>query len=107
MSKSGKLERDIQDIVWLEADKYGAILWRNNTGAYKVGNRYVRFGLCVGSSDLIGLTRDGRFLAIEVKRGNKKPEPEQQKYIDFVNAKGGLAFFINENNISDIEKYLK
>lgn len=50
----------------------------------------VRFGLCVGSSDLIGLCR-GRFLALEVKTATGRPTPEQLAFIAMVRAQGGIA----------------
>lgn len=77
-------------------------LFRNNTGALKdQGGRLVRYGLCTGSSDLIGwrtitITPDmvgttvAQFVAIEVKdRG--KPTPEQEAFIATVQAAGGIA----------------
>lgn len=77
-------------------------LFRNNTGALKdAAGRLVRYGLCPGSSDLIGLrevtiTPDmvgqtvAIFTAIEVKdRG--RPTAEQQRFIDSITAAGGLA----------------
>lgn len=84
-----------QDILWLvkaEAEELGAYLWRNNTGGfYDARGRFVRYGLCKGSSDLIGVYK-GRFLAIEVKMPNKKPSLEQIKFINWINEKGGIAF---------------
>lgn len=70
-----------------------AILWRNNVGAYKDRNgRLVRYGLCTGSSDLVGLRRDdGRIIAIEVKIPGKLPRPEQIKFIEAILKNGGLA----------------
>ena len=41
--------------------------YRNNSGATKVGSRFIRFGY-KGSSDIIGILPDGRFLAVECKR---------------------------------------
>lgn len=70
-----------------------AVLMRNNVGALtdKTG-RLVRYGLCVGSSDLIGWRKsDGRFVAIEVKMPGKKPKPEQVTFIDNVAKSGGLS----------------
>lgn len=76
----------------LEAPKLGCLLWRNNVGmAYTRSGHPIKFGLCVGSSDLIGITRDGRFLAVEVKVPGEEPTPEQQRFIDMVNARGGIG----------------
>lgn len=85
-------ETDIQQLCRMEASKHGAVVFRNNTGKLqdKTG-RWVEFGLCVGSSDLIGWTKDGRFLAIEIKRPGKNPTPPQQNFIDAVRLGGGVA----------------
>ena len=47
----------------------GCMVWRNNTGASYYGGpgrraRFVRFGP-VGGSDIVGCTKEGRFLALE------------------------------------------
>ena len=86
-------ESNIQKIVMVTVSKLGGRVFRNNTGALMDARGVpVRYGLCTGSSDLIGWTKDGRFLAIEVKRPNKRPTKKQQNFIDLVNSFGGLAF---------------
>ena len=72
--------------------KAGATVWRNNVGALqdKTG-RLVRYGLCKGSSDLIGICPDGRFLAVEVKTSTGHVRPDQVLFIDAVRSKGGRA----------------
>lgn len=60
--------------------------------------RKVKTGLCVGSSDIIGWTKDGRFLAVEVKspggekKTNKKRLADQKNFIQQVNNAGGIGF---------------
>jgi hypothetical protein len=95
-------ELAVQNAIRLEHGTGPARLWRNNTGALKdAQGRLVRYGLCPGSSDLIGLrtitiTPDmvgqtlAVFTAIEVKdRG--RPTPEQLAFIAMVQQAGGLA----------------
>ena len=53
--------------------------------------RRLHAGLCVGSSDIIGITPDGRFLAVEVKTKTGRVSDEQQRFIDAVRRKGGVA----------------
>ena len=77
-------------------------LFRNNTGALlDIKGRLVRFGLCKGSSDLIGfktitITPDmvGKevaiFSAIEVK-DKGKVTTDQKHFIDIIQNAGGLA----------------
>ena len=107
-------ETDIQNRIVLALCKIGTTMFRNNVGvAEKVdkntGKKYwVRFGLCEGSSDLIGITpvtvtqdmvgkKLGVFTAVEVKKDVTKAYAKhrmetQQRFIDFVNKNGGFAF---------------
>jgi hypothetical protein len=94
-------EGDIMRSIMLAP--HGAVLWRNNTGAVKDSTgRLIRFGLCKGSSDLIGLRsvtvtpdmvgqRVAVFAAIEVKTPTGKPTAEQINFIGKVNEAGGIA----------------
>ena len=78
-------------------------LWRNNTGALvDQQGRFVRFGLCRGSSDLIGLRsfevtpelvgqRLAQFVALEVKTAQGVLNPEQQAFLRLVQQLGGVA----------------
>jgi hypothetical protein len=75
----------------LALSKAGCLVFRNNTGAVKDGDRYIRYGLCKGSADIIGLTPDGRFLAVEVKTRTGRPTKEQLTFIDAINEQGGIA----------------
>jgi len=61
------------------------VLWRNNVGVMMRGGTYVRYGLCVGSADLIGIYKPtGQFLAIEVKEPGKKTTPDQKLFAQLV-----------------------
>lgn len=85
-------EADIQREVMMELSRLGATIWRNNTGVLKDSRGVpVRFGLCVGSSDIIGLYQ-GRFLAVEVKTPQGKVTKKQKKFLDLVIKNGGIAF---------------
>ena len=44
-----------------------------------------------GIADIIGVYH-GRFLAIEVKKPGGRVSPDQKKFIDTINAEGGIAF---------------
>lgn len=70
----------------------GCLVWRNNTGALPDKNgRIIKFGLCKGSSDIIGLCADGKFLAIECKNASGRATPEQKRFISAVITAGGRA----------------
>lgn len=85
-------EANLQKEIMLAVSKSGAIVWRQNTGALPDKNgRLVQFGLCKGSSDLIGICPDGRFLALEIKGLRGKPTDAQLRFIEAVKRKGGRA----------------
>jgi hypothetical protein len=69
----------------------GYLVFRNNTGAFQTVNGFVKFGLCVGSSDLIGLTPEGRFFAIECKTKTGRATDEQKKFIEAIKKSNGIA----------------
>jgi hypothetical protein len=119
---SGSGETSITATIRLEASRLGVSLWRNNSGvATNRDGRPVRFGLgndskrineTMKSSDLIGMTSRGQFVAIEVKRpgwtgwhklghlryGQTYPAPctreqAQWNFHDYVRRNGGIAGF--------------
>lgn len=74
MKSHSSTETNISAEIQLAASRVGARLWRNQTGKYQLADgRWLSSGLCVGSSDLVGITADGRFLAVEVKKRGEKP----------------------------------
>lgn len=70
-----------------------AVAWveRQNTGAARVGERFIRFGWR-GCSDLLGMLKDGRLLAVEVKAPGGQLRPEQREFLSLVQRFGGVAF---------------
>jgi VRR-NUC domain len=68
------------------------VLWRNHTGVTQGDERVRRYGLCVGSSDLVGiLSPSGRFIAIEVKSDSGRTTKEQELFLALVRRMGGFA----------------
>lgn len=64
--------------------------WRNNAGTALLHGHMVRFGVGnPGGADLIGLHR-GRFAAIEIKTPLGRQSPEQRRWQQLVESKGGL-----------------
>lgn len=85
-------ESQIMHDIQLEASKLGCRLFRNNVGqARDASGAVIRFGLCKGSSDLIGWTPTGRFLAIEVKKPGGRIRPGQPEFIAAVRQAGGVS----------------
>jgi hypothetical protein len=96
-------EQQIQQHIRIACSNGDTRLFRNNTGTLKDANgRPVQFGLCKGSADLIGWrtvtvtpemvgTQMAVFLSIEVKTPTGRLRPEQQQWLDAVQAAGGIA----------------
>lgn len=87
----------------------GAFAWKNATGAFKTSDgvyksRYIAYGK-VGSSDIIGILKDGRFLAIETKTHPNKPSENQLDFIRIINEHNGVAFVAY--NIDEVIQKLK
>ncbi|MCX8511186.1 MAG: VRR-NUC domain-containing protein [Chthoniobacteraceae bacterium] len=87
-------------------------IFRNNVGAYKDATGTLRrFGLLVGSADLIGwVVVDGRaiFLSVEIKTPIGKPSPEQETWLRNVRRMGGIAFIARsaEEAIAELESQI-
>lgn len=103
------MENEVQAAIRAEAGRLGIYLFRNNSGVLNdADGRPVRFGLgndsqrlnkAMKSSDLIGFTATGRFVAVECKapgwkgvRGER--EIAQEKFINLVRQNGGIAGFV-------------
>ncbi len=74
-----------------------AVVWceRMNTGAAKVGGRFIRFGF-TGCPDVLGQLRDGRLLGVEVKAPKGKLRPEQAVMLSRIAGAGGVAFVAHD-----------
>lgn len=84
-------EGHIQDAIRLAlTDEPGLVVWRNNTGVAEHRGARVRYGLAVGSADLIGCL-NGRFVALEVKTAVGRASTEQRQWLDLVRRNGGFA----------------
>ena len=96
-------EQQIQQQIRIACSTGDARLFRNNTGTLRDQHgRPVQFGLCKGSADLIGWKRVtvtpemvgttvAVFASIEVKTPTGRLRPEQQQWLEAVQAAGGIA----------------
>lgn len=99
-------EANALQLARLKLSEKGETLWRNSVGQYTDTNGHViRYGLCVGSSDLIGfrpvlITPEmagiiiAQFVAREVKGTGGRVSPAQRNFIEVVNRAGGDAKII-------------
>jgi len=87
LTSEGRVKADV--LCYLK--RRGFFAWNNPTGCVRVApDRFIRFGK-VGSSDIIGVLPDGRFLAVETKTPKGKPTPEQTAFLEKVRGLGGVA----------------
>jgi hypothetical protein len=88
---------------WLQAN--GVYAWRNNTGALPDGaGRFIRYGH-IGSPDIIGWTKSGRWFGVECKvRGNEQ-SPAQVAFQQA--AEEDDALYILVYGVIDLENYRK
>lgn len=96
-------ESTIQNRIRVAVSRLGSRLFRNNVGvATTESGHTIRFGLCKGSSDLIGwtpmtVTEDmvgeqiAVFTAVEVKTTKGRVSKEQKAFIDAVQNAGGIG----------------
>lgn len=85
-------ETNLQAEIMKALSSAGCKVWRNNTGALKnSAGRLVSYGLCKGSSDIIGICPDGKFLAIEVKTQSGKTTENQERFIRVIKSMGGRS----------------
>lgn len=96
-------ESEIMREIQVAASERGWRLFRNNVALGWVGQpcarcqvfmRRQRFGLCVGSSDLIGWQPGGRFTAREIKTARGITTAEQAAFLKQVLRDGGDAAVI-------------
>ena len=74
-----------------------AVVWceRMNSGATRIGTRWVKFGF-TGCPDVLGQLRDGRMLAVEVKAPKGTLRPEQAVMLSRIAGAGGVAFVAHD-----------
>ncbi|MCH9714765.1 MAG: VRR-NUC domain-containing protein [Cyanobacteria bacterium] len=96
-------EQELQQRIRLQLGSSPVRLWRNNVGALRdERGRLVTYGLCKGSSDLIGLRQVligpehlgqtlAVFSAIEVKAPKGRLREEQRSFLELVERFGGYG----------------
>lgn len=87
-------------------DARDLVLWRNNAGALRDdAGRQVRYGLAVGSADLVGiLAPSGRLFALEVKTPTGRVSPDQVRWAKLAESMG--AFVRTVRSVDEARKAL-
>lgn len=88
------LEKEVQKAVLKLLRSHPAVHWvaRINSGTFVEGDRFIQSNSQKGMSDILGMLKGGRMIAVEVKRPGEKANPHQKEFLDLINAGGGLAF---------------
>ena len=98
-------EAAITSALQMAASAAGHRLHRNHSGAVKIGNRWQKFQLGgKGSPDLIGWTRRGFFVAVEVKSDKGRTTSEQKRWLNAV--PGGAVAEVCQG-MADVERVLR
>jgi hypothetical protein len=99
-------ESDVLSAVLTALAMHPRVAWahRFNTAAGKLvrasgASQWMRFGF-PGCPDVLGQLRDGRALAVEVKRPSGKETPAQRAFLDCVKANGGVA--VTARSVDDL-----
>ena len=91
MKSTGQLESAVLRECMRELKRRKVFFWRQNTGAFKVENRFFRSSIA-GVSDIIGVLPDGKFIAVECKREvGGIVSDKQHAFLKGVQNNGGLA----------------
>ena len=103
-------EQSIQQLIRQRAAGMNVRLFRNNVGVLRdERGQYVTYGLCVGSSDLVGdcpINGLAVFVAVEVKAPGKRATIEQEAFISSVNARGG-GIALSCDSVESFEEQIK
>lgn len=101
------MEKEIQKTILEYLNLNGHYCWRNNTGMifseYK-GKKRAWYAGMKGSSDILGVAKNGKFIAVEVKGKGNKPSLYQQMFLAEVKKRGGYA--IVAYSLEDVMKSL-
>jgi hypothetical protein len=97
MPKKKNLEADVKDDVKKVLDKHGWWYWMPPSNAYGKS----------GISDFHAV-KNRLFMAIETKRGAKKPEPtaNQIAFLQKMVEHGHFAFVVNETRVKHLDAFL-
>lgn|SRR3990167_5835796 len=100
--KESEIQKMILDYMRLR----GIFCWKNNSvGIFKQSTgRYIKVGIR-GISDIIGITPQGRLIAVEVKRPGNHPTHEQKSFLEQIKAKNGIGLCVH--SLEELERSIK
>ena len=81
-------EQEIQKQIIDYLKIKGCLVFKHNNFGKVRGHFYHN---TIGVSDIIGLNKNGKFIAVEVKKPGGKPSKEQIEFLEDVKNKNGIA----------------
>jgi hypothetical protein len=94
LSKAHIRASAIKELTWRGHD-----VWRQNNIAVRGRTFIGRLGV----SDVIGITKDGRWIACEVKTIGDRLSDDQIKFLNEVKKAGGLAYIACQSSTGQVE----
>ena len=93
---SAREHSNLKNTIRLELGKRNdCVLFNNESGVARYPSGHtVRYGVGAGGSDLIGLTDEGRFLALEVKTGAARCTKKQRHFLALIENNGGFSAIV-------------
>lgn len=99
-------EKEFTQYIIHRLNSLGNFVWRNNAGMIhlryqnkKGQSKYRRLLIGVkGGSDILGVDKQGKFLAIECKIGSRKTTYLQEEFIREINERGGIGLVISDRD---------
>lgn len=89
LSKAQIRASAIKELTWRGYD-----VWIQNNIAVRKRKFIGRLGV----SDIIGITKDGRWVACEVKTAGDRLSDDQIKFLNDIKTSGGIAYLAVDNN---------
>ena len=97
-------ERETQNAILREfGTRPDLRLWRQNTGAARIGRRFIRFGV-PGQADLTGILPGGRRVEIETKSPDGRQTPDQRAFQALIERFGGL--YVLARSVEDVRRVI-
>lgn len=99
------VERQIQTDIMDYLKSKGFIMLKFNNGTHSAhGSKIATKKSSRGVADLLGVSPDGRFTAVETKRPGGKPTIAQIAFVEEVKKRGGIGLITD--NLEDVKKIL-
>ena len=83
-------EGDIRDLILEYLQRRGIFVWRDKQTVTR-NHRGVHFPESKGCPDIIGITKGGKFLGIEIKKPKGVLSIEQHNFLERIRENGGIG----------------